>query len=423
MTSFVRTATGGLILIGIICAAAAEAGTDLVSPQTIQAWADVRAVAAGGERGWLDDGFGKLRYSHESRLDLAQAAVLWMPRFSDSLTAHVLVQDVPDAAHPFGVEEAFVKWKPLPVQTPAGLYRFTVRAGQMFPPVSMEHDGPGWTVSRTLTPSAINSWIGEEVLVSGLEASVATQLGEHMLGVTLGGFSRDDTSGTILSWRGWALHDLSTDGNTELPLPSGAQGYTRLFGARQATQTRPLDEVDHRLGYYARADWRPPARMALNLEYYANQGNPSAVRNGQWGWDTRFWNLGAQCRLSGRDVLLSQYMLGSTATGYRVGGGYRAVDVDFDSVYLLWTHDFDHDRRLSGRIDYFGVKDFSKRAVDDNTDKGYALTLAWTRHLSAHADIALEGLGVTSIHPARTTQGLDPHQAQIQLQAALKLHL
>ncbi len=400
------------------------AGADLFAPDTIRAWADVRLASANGERSWRDDGFGKLRYGGQGKLDLAQAAVQWKPRFTDTLSAYVLVQDVPSLdEHPAGVEEAYLKWRPLPMVTPAGVYHFTFRAGQMFPPVSMEHDGVGWTPSRTLTPSAINAWIGEEVLVEGAEAAVVTQAGDHTLGATIGVFSKDDTAGTILAWRGWALHDISSTQASELPLPGGPQGYTQIFGPYQSYDSHPYDEVDHRLGYYVRLDWRPPAAVAFNLEFYDNDGNPMAVRNGQWGWSTRFWNLGAQYTVSDRDVLLSQYLTGSTKTGWIVGGPYRAVDLDFDSAYLLLTHDLGEGGKLSGRIDYFGAKDLSWRAKDDNTDKGYALTVAWLRPLMAHLDFALEGVRVWSNRPARLTHMLDWHQAQTQLQMAFKLHL
>ncbi len=417
-----KLATAGAAIMAVM-AGEARAGADLFSPDTIRAWADVRLVSANGEKSWLDGGFGKLRYGDESKLDLAQVGVQWKPRLTDTLSAQIVVQDVPDLDHPVGIEEAYLKWRPLPVATPAGVYHFTFRAGQMFPPVSMEHDGVGWTPSRTLTPSAIDSWIGEEVLVEGAEASVITQAGDHTLGATFGVFSKDDTAGTILAWRGWALHDISSNENTELPLPEGPQGYKAIFGAYQAYDSRPYDEVDHRLGYYARLDWRPPAAVAFNLELYDNNGDPMTVRNGQWGWATRFWNLGAQYRLDDRDELISQYMTGRTKTGWLVGGGYRAIDADFDSAYLLLTHDLGADGKLSGRVDYFGAKDLSWRVKDDNTDKGYALTVAWLRPLTPHFDFALEGVQAWSNRPARVTQMLDPRQAQTQVQMAFKLHL
>ena len=407
---------------GLGLAAEAHAQADLFSPNTFRAWADVRLAWADGEKSWLDDGFGKLRYGGETKADLAQVAMQWTPHLTDNLWFQVVAQDMPNIEH-LGIEEAYLKWRPMPVVTPLGAYHFTLRAGQMFPPVSMEHDGAGWTTTRTLTPSAINTWVGEELLVEGLEGSVITQAGDQTFGATVGVFSKDDTAGTMLAWRGWALHDVASDNNSELPLPSGPQGYDAIFGDYQAYDSRSYDEVDHRLGYYVRADWRPPAAAAFNLEYYNNQGDPEQVRNGQWAWATHFWNLGAQYRLSDRDILLSQVMSGGTATGWEVGGGYRVIDVGFDSAYLLLSHDLGQGAEATGRVDFFEANDHSWQTVDDNNERGYALTVAWRKPVTAHLDFTLEGVQVWSNRPARVTQMLDPRQAQTELQMAFKLHL
>lgn len=414
-----RTVLAALILlVGAAGSCVSKADTLLFHPENIHAWADLRAVSTDSERGWLDGGFGKLRYDH-SQVDLAQAAVLWTPRFADTLTAYILIQDVPGAENDVGIEEAYLKWKPVPKSD----LRYSVRLGQMFPPVSMEHDGVGWTPSRTLTPSAINSWIGEEVLVDGIEGSVQKTFGGHNIGLTLGAFSRDDTAGTILSWRGWALHDISSADNTLLRLPEGEdQGWYKVFDEYQAPGSKPMVEVDHRTGWYARLDWRPPAPLALNLEFYDNCGNPNGVRNAQWGWATRFYNLGIQWNPAPGWEVLSQVMRGHTQMGWPLGNGTWAVDDNYSSAYLLVSHKFDNGSRVTGRVETFDVKDNSMRAVDDNTDKGYALTLAWLKPVTAHLDIAVEGLHVDSKHPARALNGVDPRQSQTQLQLALKVH-
>jgi hypothetical protein len=401
-------------------AGSANAEAQLFSLENYGAWLDVRAVTADGEKAWLNNGFGKLRYGDESKLDLAQAAVNWKPRFADTVTGYVLAQYTPGTLTEWGVSEAFVKWKPVPTND----WRYSVRLGQMFPPVSMEHDGPGWSVSRTLTPSAINSWIGEEVLADALEGSVQTTVGGHTLGVTAALFTGNDTSATILTWRGWALHDIASDRDTRLPLPDDdEQGwYKKLGDANQDPYTEPLAEVDGHMGDYVRLDWRPPAPVAVNFEYYANNADPQVLRHKQWGWDTRFYNLGLTARLSPKDELLSQYMTGSTRMGWQMGRVW-AFDMDFDSAYVLLSHALDGGAKLTGRVDYFAAKDFSMRAVDDNMEKGYSATLAYIRPVNAHMDFAVEGVTVASNRPARMTRMLDPRQSQTQLQLALKLHL
>ncbi|ESQ86628.1 hypothetical protein ABAC460_22640 [Asticcacaulis sp. AC460] len=412
-----------LALAAALTGSAASPGlaqTELFSPETVKAWVDVRLTATDGERGWLDGGFGKTRYGgNDDGAHLAQAVMVWQPRLADTVTAYVIGQYVPESDEPFGIEEAFVKWKPVPKSA----LRYSVRAGQFFPPVSLEHDGAGWTTTRTVTPSAINSWIGEEVLVQGLEGNLQTQVAEHGLALTLGGFTKNDTSATILTWRGWALHDISASESTGLPLPDGPQGWSNTLGANQSAHSRPLAEVDGRLGYYVRLDWRPPAPLAVDAEFYDNQGDPQVLRNGQWGWATRFYNLGVTWQPAQDWEVLGQYMTGQSNMGWRMSNGFWAFDVKYDSAYLLATRKFGDGSQLTGRIDYFAVKDLSWRKKDDNTERGHAATVAWIRPLTGHLDLAAEVLHVNSYRPARAIQGLDPRQAQTQVQIALKAHL
>ncbi len=409
----------GLVL-GMLAAGSAQAQSTWFGPENYGGWLDLRAATADGEKSWLNQGFGKLRYGGETKLDLAQAAFNWKPRFTDTITGYVLAQYTPDAQTQWGVSEIYVKWKPVPKSD----WRYSLRFGQVFPPVSMEHDGPGWSVSRTLTPSAINSWIGEEVLTDALEGSVQKTIGGHTLGLTAAVFTGNDTAGTILTWRGWALHDIASDRDTRLPLiDEDEQGWYKVFSETyQDPYTEPTTEVDGHVGDYWRLDWRPPATVAFNLEYYANNANPAVVRHKQWGWGTRFTNLGVSARLSPKDELLSQYMTGSTRTGWPVGR-YRVVDAAFDSAYVLVCHSYDGGAKLTGRVDYFAAKDHSMQAVDNNMEKGYSATLAYIRPVNAHMDFAVEGVQVTSNRPARLTEMLNPRQAQTQVQLALKLHL
>jgi hypothetical protein len=73
-----------------------------------------------------------------------------------------------------------------------------------------------------LRPSAINSWVGE-----------------HGFGGIFGLYGSSDTAGTILAFRGWALYDIASNGNTELPLPVGnGKEYTAVFD-KQAPYSWP----------------------------------------------------------------------------------------------------------------------------------------------------------------------------------------
>ena len=96
------------------------------------------------------------------------------------------------------------------------LKRFAKRAGHEV--VSLENDGVAWSPTRTLTASALNSWIGEEVRVTGLEASLELFLPTADLALTGAVFGGNDPCGSLLAWRGWAVGDRQTGRTDRLPL-------------------------------------------------------------------------------------------------------------------------------------------------------------------------------------------------------------
>ncbi len=386
------------------------------SPDIVTASLDLRLFSADGERPWTKGGFGKLRHGHEKGAELAEALVVLTPRLSDNVTLTVTTQLVPGAENPLGVTEAFVRWKPVPTSPT----RYTFRLGRLFLPVSLENDGAGWTATRTLTPSAINTWIGEEGLVEGAEASVSRPIGAQRLGVTGGIFRRADTMGTVLALRGWTLHDMASTTDAALRLPDGhGTGYTTLF-VRQAPYSKPGAEVDGRYGGYVRLDWQPPLPVAFNLEYVNNPGNPEIVTKGQYGWSTDFINAGLHAQLGSAEVL-AQAMAGRTKMGAVMSDGHHPADVKFDTGYLLVSHPVAAGR-LTGRLDYFHVGDRSLRPIDDNTELGYAGTIAFKQALSGYCDLSAEAVRTISRRDARPTQALLPRQTQTQFQLSLKFH-
>ena len=120
---------------------------------------------------------------------------------------------------------------------------FSARAGLMWPPISLEHEGADWHVKDSITPSAINSWIGEEVRPVAAEGTLAATLGEHKLRATAALMAGNDTAGTLLTFRGWALHDRTTLAFNRQPLPPLDGEDSGISGAvyPSAARCRPAD--------------------------------------------------------------------------------------------------------------------------------------------------------------------------------------
>jgi hypothetical protein len=96
--------------------------------------------------------------------------------------------------------------------------------------------GTSATPSR---PSAINSWIGEEVRPASVEASATLKAGDHEVTAVAALFAANDTAGTLLTFRGWALHDRETLAFNRQPLPP----LPEAFEYYQPQYTHPLLDV------------------------------------------------------------------------------------------------------------------------------------------------------------------------------------
>ena len=405
-----RAGIGAVLLA--LGAGTAQAQSSIFGPETLHGFADLRLSAANGEASWLDGGFGKTSVSGGGDgLSLAGAALEWKPRFNFALSGVVTAELQPRLDPQADLGEAYLKYR----GPPAPWGRVSVRAGLFYPPVSLEHEGVAWTDPDMLTASAVNSWIGEEVKVGGLEATVDRRLGAHEVSATAGVFGWNDTAGTLLTFRGWALHEVRTGAHTDFGLPP----LSAYMKPKQAPDTYPVLELDNRAGFYGRLEWRPPAPVVLNATYYDNAGDRIAVRDKQWAWETRFLNLGARVQVDARTRILAQAMSGETLMGYRAAGGHW-VDMGFHAAYLMASRAYG-EHQLSARADWFETNDRTYQIVDNNDETGWALAAAWRQHLNDHAAVLFEALHVESDRPSRALAGATPRQDQTVLQSALRL--
>jgi hypothetical protein len=407
----------------LACAVPASAeGADLLSPETLSATGTVSLAATDGEESWLDRGFGKLTTSGGADGDfkveplLSEANLIWRPRFGWALSATVVATFQGGERNEAGISEAFLTYKPMRSSSS----RFSARAGLMWPPVSLEHEGADWHVRDTITPSAINSWIGEEVRPLAIEGTFGTSIGEHSLTATAALFAANDTAGTLLAFRGWALNNRRTLAFHDQPLPpfeAEDEGY-------QAHFTHPLLDVApgfaKRPGYYAKLVWQPPVPVRFELFRYDNRADPEAVNEDvEWGWRTHFNNLGIAAEIDGTEVK-AQAMTGRTRMGFAEPPlGLRWIDMRFRSAFLLISRTVGK-VGLTGRIEAFETKHRGSWWDQEYDEDGWATTLAGKREWGRFTGL-VELIHVSSNNPARDHLELDPRQKQTRLQADLRV--
>jgi hypothetical protein len=368
---------------------------------------DLRAARTDGTTGWLDGGLGKLRWGGEdgeSRtvIALAQSSVVLNARFGEELRAFAQV-NVDTGSYPtsglagLDLVEGWVSYRP----RFSNVVGARLKAGHFFPPVSLENDGIAWSPTRTLTASALNSWVGEEVRVTGAEASLELFLPTSDLSFTGAVFGGNDPCGSLLAWRGWAMGDRQSGLSDRLPLAALPTFEQDGVFPAQDPWVAPFREVDGRAGWYAAASYVLPERLEVRALLYDNRGDPLAIEDGQYAWKTRFTGAGAKLHL-GRGVEL----LGQLLDGWTVMGPEEAVDAYYRSWFLLASA-ARGPHRLTVRYDEFRVRDEDRYRVEDpNDEEGEAWTAAWAVQLDGRTTVLLELLSVDATRPARALLGL-----------------
>lgn len=397
----------------------ARAQIDLFGRDTVSGLLDVRLQAVDGEPSFLRGGTGKTEVSGGGgdvgvRPYLDLATIAWRPDFGGDVSAYVTAQAQTHQDKPVDLAEAYLTWRP----TPRYSTRVSARAGLFWPPFSLEHDGVAWTTTRTLTPSAINTWVAEEVKVVGAEGTVTQEVAGHRLTAQVAVFYANDTSGTLLTYRGWALDGVRTTLNSGVPLPPFG---TDLSHPGQYDEAQPSKELDGRPGGYVRLEWRPPAPVVVEASYYTNAANPHLFIDGQWGWRTTFTDLGLTWRPAPGWEVLAQGLFGRTYFGEHTPPGWY-VDVDFRSAYALATHVAGR-HRFTARVDAFGVDDLSFKAFDNSGEHGWAATGDYAYALTDRVSLWTEVLHVDSRRQAREYLGRGPRQDQTLGQVAIRAKL
>ena len=378
---------------------------------------DGRIVTTPSTLSFFDSGLGKTRYGHRPRAveaRLAQAALL--ARFEPRPDLQVRVQANVDAEHDFGrrvdLVDGFVSYTPAIGDTAT----LDIRAGLFFPTMSLENTDPGWLSPYTTSFSAINAWIGEEVRNVGVEAGPVFRIGETAetrLRI-FGAYTRsNDPNGTLLAWRGFALHDRVSGLADRVPLPPLAS-FTRpnLF-PEQPLHVQPVREVDRKWTWSTGATLDHPSHR-LRVLYQPKTADPGIFDGEQYAWRTGYFAIGAS-RTLGSLELLAQAIDGETRMGV-LPNRENAVIARFQSAYGMasWTDPASGRHRLSLRFDWFRVQDEdSFRLEDANDEDGTAWTFAYFYTPNSRHRIGGEVLRVDSTRSNRRDLGVPVRATEV----------
>lgn len=370
-------------------------------------YADFRLIAPGSERSWLDGGLGKLRYGPEdSSLQFAAGIGEGRVLFTPELVAVAVLRADPSQSTFVMPMEAYLRYRPVSL-TP---WRWSVKAGAFFPPFSLENTEVGWTSYWTLTPSAINSWFGDELRTIGGEGTLEWRNDQGTLALVAALYGWNDPAGVLIANRGWTLDDRPTALFEEAREPDAT---LKLFHQPPGS-TAVFDEIDGRRGWYAGATWTDTDAWKLQIFRYDNDANPAA-HNEYFAWHTDFWDAGAS-KSWGNLTLLAQGLAGMTTIA---PSPTFSSTTHFDSAYGLigWEQD---DWRLAARVDIFRTHNPHSSLLSEN---GQAVTFAASWLPRDWLRITGEVLYVDSTRDERLLDEIAANQAETQFQLSARFYL
>ncbi len=380
----------------------------------LEGYIDLRGVVAPDETSWLEGGLGKTRYGgRDSIATGAEIAAELTIRLSGNLEFFSGVRLEGSQPSKLDALEAYLSYRADFAET----WRVWARAGAFFPPVSLENDQINWAGTWTLTPSAINTWIGEEVRTLGIETRVEWRGDHGRVELTGAVFGANDPAGVLLAYHGWTLHDRPT-GLFESPrLPDS---FSAKRGRPGPFYTPVFDEIDGRPGWYVGAAVSRPGIGRVALLRYDNEANPRADRDGVFAWETDFWSLGVETTALGL-VLKAQAISGETTVAQ---SPEFVSSTEFASAYVLAGKSFGG-WRLAGRVEWFETRETEIRsgaaAPGPHSEDGRAAAVAVFWRATDAVLIGAELLHVDSDRTQRLAGGEEVRSKDTQGQMSLRV--
>lgn len=397
----------------ILTCLATPAGAMDVSPYEIRGYADLRAVSVDSSlTSFTQGGLGLLPFDDDhDGLRIGRLALDLSGPLTEFWRAQITaIASDEDDENPIDLTEAYIEWRPYPQSH----WRWRSKLGAFYPPISLENRGVAWQSIYSLSPSAINTWIGEEVRSLGFEVT-ATSAGATLrrpfdFSVVAGLYGWNDPMGVLLFQRGWAIHDRETPvfGGIPRPFPRGTHDRTIEFS----------HEIDDRPGYYGGIETKWRGEHILRVLHYDNRGDPSQSNRTDTAWLNRFDAIGARVELPLDITVIGQGMRGDTAVG-RSADGRGMLIADFWSYFGLASYSSGR-HRITLRYDRMYVESTRGAQFFNSEQDADAWTAAYMYNHGEHWLIGIEGLRIDGYLEQRELAGLPAAAVEQQLQVAVR---
>ncbi len=371
----------------------------------LQGLFDLRAVHADGATSYIYGGDGRLRFDPEhDGLRIGRVLLSGRYRLSDTWTFNAVGGSYADPdKHPVDLTEVWFERRPFPT----GPVRYKWRIGAFHLPASLENRAIGWTTPYSISSSAINSWLGEEIRIIGTEFETrwlgASRGYAGDLAFTAGVYGWNDPAGDMIAIRGWSMNDRQST----------------LFGGLGRPRESYYREFDGRPGYYAGLTWRHHEMLEFRILRYDNRADPGATSTYDQAWRTQFTTAGVRVEPDDRWTLISQAMQGRTIIGPLDEPGQQFAEY-FRSWFVLVSRQWGA-LRATVRHDHFSTHEArSGYGGPPANDDGRGLTLAVSYEFGLHWQAVGEWQQVHSSFPPRALLALPTGISETQFQVGAR---
>jgi opacity protein-like surface antigen len=354
----------------------------------LHAVVSARAIYVKSQPSWTQGAFGRFdvgaKNANDARtvnVDVAQLGFDWTPTSWLLLHADGLARKEPSGTEGSraGIVQAF-----------ADLYteHLRLRVGSFWLPTSRENVDPLWNSPYTITYSALNTWIGQEVRPVGADVQFSPNFY-----FTVGGtaFKGNDTMGTLIADRGWTFGNRLTVYNENVAVPP-PDGLTKPIGR----------DIDGKVGFSERIRFQLPERLMLQVAHIDNRAKVEPGDPPEVPWSTKFNVISFDAGQSAPTTIAAEWAKGETTLGFP-GGSFT---MDFSTVYLLVCRK-SGPNRFTTRVERFSTRDHSRAPDDHNRESGKAYTVAWLHDVNEHFRTGLEYVRVDGDRAGAAAVGLD----------------
>ncbi len=397
-----------IILMSVLFFQPARAGDEpLIPGLNLAVMLDARAIASSRTQSYFDRGIGITQFGADRAgrrrllLDIPTAAFLVNYRLSYDLSFESHWRASGSSRTRLDAIEAFLRYAPVSTD----IVKFQFRAGAFLPPAGLSETAFAWTSAYNLTPSALSSWLGEEIKILGVEGAAQWRLDADRIDLRLGVYGGNDPAGVTIAGRGFSFSDTLPglfDPRAQMP-----SGYVN-----------ELRQLNNHYGGYAGLTYKRPDMFTLRGFAYDNFADPRAVRDGRAAWRTRFFTFSAEVPLPFDLTVIAEVLTGTT----RINPiPTFLLDVKFDTASILVAQDYGP-HRLSLRAEEFRVSDRNRLGPIGNDQHGHAFTAAYITWLNKDLRLTLEQLVVQSADRRRLRLGFAEIQDELQIQGSLRYY-